>query len=401
MAALGAKGFWSYAHADDDSEGGRIRDLAGLIRREYRLLTGQELDLFLDRDAIEWGEHWRERIEVALAGVTFFIPIVTPTYFASEECRKELLKFERTARQLGVEDLLMPIIYVPVPGLEETSSDEAIAAVARAQWEDWTELRLSAFSSSKHRQGVNRLAVRLSEVGEAVARRPVAVPAAAKARAGETTPAGAGAGDAETEEPGVLEKLAEMEETYPALTETVAALAAVFEEVNAITDGAAEEMARPEVAQKGFAARLGVAHRLARSLSDPAESVLELGTQWASQLLAVDAGIRELIKMADAAETDEDRQAACELFATLRVTAATSQELVQQFQGLSETLETSAGFSRELRAPLKKMQDGLRRVLDGQGVVEEWAKEIDRSSLDCTGIDVSSVVPDASAEETA
>jgi len=137
-------GFWSYVHEDDDAEGGRLCRLADLLRDAYALQTAETLRLFVDRDSIEWGEDWRRVIENALADITFFIPIVTPRYFKSEECRKELLRFSELARSQGVEELVLPILYADVPGLETDALDPAMAIVARRQWEDWRTVRLES-----------------------------------------------------------------------------------------------------------------------------------------------------------------------------------------------------------------------------------------------------------------
>lgn len=50
----------------------------------------------------------RSESSQALQETTFFIPIITPSYFRSEPCRKELLDFARAARQFGVEQLILP-----------------------------------------------------------------------------------------------------------------------------------------------------------------------------------------------------------------------------------------------------------------------------------------------------
>jgi len=50
------KGFWSYVHADDDADGGRVSRLAHDVAAQFEMLTGEKIDLFLDRDDIEWGE---------------------------------------------------------------------------------------------------------------------------------------------------------------------------------------------------------------------------------------------------------------------------------------------------------------------------------------------------------
>ena len=92
--------------------------------------------------------------------------------------------------------------------------------------------------------------------------------------------------------------------------------------------------------------------------------------------------------MAGTVETDEDRKEACEFLASVRDIIRTSREALGSFTQLSGTLEETAGFSRELRRPLKKIQDDLRRVLDGQAVMDEWQQELDRSTLDCTGVEI-------------
>ncbi|MCP9488157.1 MAG: toll/interleukin-1 receptor domain-containing protein, partial [Gaiellaceae bacterium MAG52_C11] len=115
-----AQGFWSYVHDDDDGDGGRVKRLASLIKAEYAALTGGDsLELFLDHAEIRWGDEWELRIEEALQATTFFIPVVTPRYFRSEECRKKLLGFAGHAKSLGLEELVLPLYYIEVPDLED------------------------------------------------------------------------------------------------------------------------------------------------------------------------------------------------------------------------------------------------------------------------------------------
>jgi hypothetical protein len=65
------EGFFSYVHADDEAEGERISRLARDVSAEFEMLTAEALNLFLDKDAIEWGEKWREKIDSSLASVAF------------------------------------------------------------------------------------------------------------------------------------------------------------------------------------------------------------------------------------------------------------------------------------------------------------------------------------------
>ncbi len=116
MSLEAVAGFWSYAHDDDILDGGAILELAHAIEEEYNLLSGEPLELFVDRSSIAWGDKWRERIDSALSQTTFFIPIITPRYFTRTECRRELLEFAGKAKSLGVDELLLPILYVEVQG---------------------------------------------------------------------------------------------------------------------------------------------------------------------------------------------------------------------------------------------------------------------------------------------
>jgi hypothetical protein len=228
MGHDGAAGFWSYTHEDDKHEGGAIRRLEGRIREEYSLITGEEFTVFVDREDIAWGEQWKQRIDNALVTTTFFIPIVTPRYFQRPECRRELFEFARQSKSLGVTELICPILYVPVEGLGPDHSDEAVALVARAQYESWTDLRLCDEQSSEHRRAVNRLATRLAEVAQEVGGRQ----AARESNQGE-----------EDEKAGLVETIDEIRGLLPSWLETVETDGLIREQFHA-TDLMLEERKR-------------------------------------------------------------------------------------------------------------------------------------------------------------
>lgn len=160
--------FWSYAHADNELDGGRILALARHLVNEYELLTGQSLRLFVDRKDLEWGHEWRTRIDRALVQSAFFVPVITPRYFARTECRRELLDFSAQARSRGLNELLLPILYVKLDDLTESNSDEAVALTAQSQYVDWTALRLASVDSQEYRIALNALAQRLQELVSSV-----------------------------------------------------------------------------------------------------------------------------------------------------------------------------------------------------------------------------------------
>ncbi|MFI6235372.1 toll/interleukin-1 receptor domain-containing protein [Micromonospora sp. NPDC050784] len=160
----GARGFWSYAREDNRLDDGAILKLATALEQEFNLIAGRPLKLFVDRNSIEWGDEWRQRIDLALNEAVFFIPVLTPRYFTRIECRRELLDFYGRAKSVGLERLMLPILYVDVPDFTGANQDEAVALIARIQSVDWRSLRLEGLTSPEHRKSVHQLAKRLNEL---------------------------------------------------------------------------------------------------------------------------------------------------------------------------------------------------------------------------------------------
>jgi hypothetical protein len=212
-------------HADDKSDDGRIARLAKDVAAEFEMLTGEKIDLFLDKDAISWGEDWRNKIDDSLASIAFFIPVVTPRFFMSSECRRELRYFASRAKNLGVQELVLPLLYVDVPSLrEDTPSDDLVALVKPFQWENWLELRFADVDSGEYRRGVARLAERLVEANKLA--EEVNLVAAAR----ELEPSL----EDEDDSPGLLDHLAAAEETLPQWQMTLEAISEEITEIGQI-----------------------------------------------------------------------------------------------------------------------------------------------------------------------
>ncbi len=350
MALSDAAGFWSYTRKDDELEGGRIRRLAEKLRAEFALLTGAELELFVDRDGIEWGDAWRSRIDEALAATTFFIPIITPRYFERRECRHELLTFIGHAKSLGMEELLLPILYVQVSDLigEGASTDEAVAIVAATQWVDWRNLRLEEEDSGRYRQAVNRLAARLLEVSERLADRPPSPAPAVVATVGEE------------DEPGLVDLMAVAEEALPTWQAIIEQFAPVLEQLNEANKEAV------------------VARRLGIALEGPADKLVQLGNSYASELVRIDPGILAMLRALEQDPTQLNDEGITELLNSIQGFAALSRNNAQSTRELSDTYSGIADISRVLRGPVRKIKQGLRGVLDGQSIIDEWDERIKR-----------------------
>ena len=146
-------GVLSYAHLDGSKALGTFCDC---LTQELRMQTGRrDVTIWMDRD-LEAGAPWRRRIEEGLAASTFLIPILTPGFLSSEECREELQAFLAQERRLDRDDLVFPVHYVDCEPFLASNTDERATAIwellASRQFVDWRSLRNKSQRSEAARE---------------------------------------------------------------------------------------------------------------------------------------------------------------------------------------------------------------------------------------------------------
>ncbi|MEW1546153.1 toll/interleukin-1 receptor domain-containing protein [Streptomyces tsukubensis] len=373
MTNVQPAGFWSYTHRDDQLDSGRIVRLSERIANEFEIITGEPLEIFMDKRSIEWGDAWRMRLDSALTGTTFLIPVITPNFLKSQECRREVIKFSGRAASLGLDELLLPIHYVNVPqltyGSDDHPSDEVVQLIARRQWVDWRELRLEDEASPVYRQAVHRLALKISEVLESA---PPARPVEMVQRSLT----------ADDEPLGFLELMAEAETVLPAWVGIAQKFPDVISAIDQETSWAAEEMIKSDARGGGFAGRMRVTEQLSERLAEPVAQVEALGGQYWAALASIDPGIQGFIRRA--AEEDlssEDKQTVREFFRQIQALALTSITTTAQLQGFSDSMEGVAQLSSQLKPRLRTIQAAVQKMIDGHTVIDEWRRLIGETDL--------------------
>jgi FHA domain/TIR domain len=161
MDSTWSAAFLSYVREDDAHEQGRILALCERLCAEVRAQTAQPFRIFVDRNDIDWGENWIERIDQSLESSTVLIPVITPRYFESAPCRDELTKFLDREAQLKKKDLVLPIHYIDTPRLSDPAGDSLAEIVSSRQWVDWRHLRFSDLNSQLMLQKIEDLARRM------------------------------------------------------------------------------------------------------------------------------------------------------------------------------------------------------------------------------------------------
>jgi F-box protein 11 len=153
--------FFSYVHADDEHDNGRLTWLRQTLEGEVQTITGQSFELFQDYEGIHWGQKWEERLNSALDGSTFLIVVVTPRYLNSKYCRLEFERFLEFERKLGRTDLILPILYIEARILSDDTlraANPLAKAIAEHQYFDWRDLRYEPLTNPEICKRVEKMA---------------------------------------------------------------------------------------------------------------------------------------------------------------------------------------------------------------------------------------------------
>jgi formylglycine-generating enzyme required for sulfatase activity len=143
-------GFFSYSRRDDEHSLGALSRLRARIQSELRLQMGRDFRLWQDTAAIPEGVVWETEIKRAISESVFFIPIVTPSAVGSAHCRIEFEAFLKRETELGRNDLIFPILYITVEGLENEKQwrqNGLLTVIASRQYLDWRKYRHHDYGS--------------------------------------------------------------------------------------------------------------------------------------------------------------------------------------------------------------------------------------------------------------
>jgi len=161
-----ATAFLSYARFNDQHDVDALSNLSARLEGEIRTVTGDDsFTIFQDRRNIQVGQNWLERINQALDSVTLLIAILTPSFFRSDYCLAEMQHFLEQEEKLKRNDLIIPIYYVDVLGLNgnEHGPNSLFDVIRSRQFYDWRELRFESLDSAQTRRALNRLAVQIRD----------------------------------------------------------------------------------------------------------------------------------------------------------------------------------------------------------------------------------------------
>lgn len=167
--------FLSYARKDDE-----VMNFVGPFRDSLRHYAyadrGRDLEIFLDRDAIGWGDLAQPAIRASVRSATVFLPVLTRLYFDRPYCREELFIFYNQAVVEGVRGLLLPVVLMGHKHLTDDNPDLAVQIIVERQHRSVREAWLEGTSSPAWRRTMFELAGELVDHVEEAERRLVTGP---------------------------------------------------------------------------------------------------------------------------------------------------------------------------------------------------------------------------------
>lgn len=366
-------GFWSYVREDDSADNGRISRLAKDVVAQYEVLTGERIELFLDKNTLEWGDEWRKLIDDSLATVAFFIPVITPRYFMRPECRRELQFFEKRTSRGIPSDLILPLHYVDTSTVQ-SPDDDLLTRLRRFQWEDWRDIRFKELTSEEYRRGVAKLAARLVEVNKRA----------------ETSPMpDAGIEDASDEDngeaDGLIDRLARAEGELPRWADTINAITEEITLVGNTMTEATAAIQRQPANRMTFARRQGMCRQLATKLQGPTARIRSHASKFVSQLYDVDDGFQIIINQGaiEVAEQAASSDDLCQFFGMVRQLASSAMKGLRGTRQLIASIAPLEKISRDLRPVLRELRQGLATMSAAGDVTTDWVSLIDASGIDC------------------
>ena len=121
--------FFSYAHADAQTE--EQKKILGAIKEtiEEALggVAGRDSCVFLDSEALRWGDEWSARIRSCIDNARVFVYLLSPNYLRSNYCQREKMWWAgREIRQGRLNKATRPIYYVELPETGDPVSDRYI-----------------------------------------------------------------------------------------------------------------------------------------------------------------------------------------------------------------------------------------------------------------------------------
>lgn len=324
-------------------------DLAG----RFHATTGRNLRFFLDRESIGWGTEWRNEIRKSIESATFFLPIITMRYFESDACREELIAFYENAKQLGVTELIIPVVLAGANRIVADDPREEVRIIERLNHRNIEEAWLEGYESPAWRKTIHQM---VNDIEQALV----------KAETAMTEREQNVVEDAEeiTEEADLSDlgnKFVEIKEMTDAVTEDLKA----FSEAAAVAfNGQEAQNLTPKQRQIQLVNGAQALRAQARDLS-------QSGTQFEMKVVEVDAQLRAIVAELREIELSQAEEQVQDLIEGLSGMDSL-EEFLPQLDEMVAMMKFASLSNISIRKAIKPAISGMQSIRNALATAQSW-----------------------------
>jgi hypothetical protein len=355
--------FVSYAHADNKLFDDAVKSLADDLKGFYVAKTGNDLSVFFDRESIGWGDDWRSQIDGELENAAIFMPVITMQYFNRPACRDELNAFNQSAKRLGAQYLILPVVIAGANAIRADHPIPEVAAIEALQFRNLEEAFLAGRGTPEWRRALSSLT---DELISLISRAELAAPEPTSSDLSSGGPDGSLDDDSD-----FLTSMTELGELTPVLTQEVEQ---VLSDLNEWTEVVTKNSSRvnPGLSvQQMRAASIAIANQL----KIPSERLHDSGVKLADTVEKADAVMNSIKDQISQMPSQEERES----LKRLVIGAQGPGDLREVVVNMAELLDSMVPvevMSAPLRKALKPARIGITKIQDAVRVVDRWGKEL-------------------------
>lgn len=350
--------FLSFTH-EDDSFLNFVTPLKSSLEQFCASAHGRKIEVFVDRETIGWGEDWRTKIQAGINAAMVFIPVISMNYFyKSSACREELTAFYAKAHELGLTQLILPLIVLGHDLITESSDDANVRIIEKLQYIDIQAAVLAGAGTAEWRRTMATVA---SKLIKAIQSAETSLEKPAKT---EVTLHGSQAPDEDA--PGLQEYVERLNEIGPILEQQFGVITVSLTEL-------AEEMRQSTADMEGKSPE-AIKERIARTadtIKPLSVNILQAGTDFEATIAETDSIMRSYMRLINSHGSPEmvtqarkEYEEFIELLGDLENFEETITEFLDQIRPLEVINAPLRAAIRPLRVGAQSIQLGIRTLRD-------------------------------------
>lgn len=356
--------FISYRRADDATFDGVVTVLNRQLAGRFAAETGTELQTFVDRDAIGWGDQWREKIADAIAGSTLFVPVITMQYFNSEICREELSAFHEAALAQGVTGLVLPIVLAGKSQITSQHPDNLVKLIASLNYKPIDDVWEHGYQSAewKTRIGelVNGIADALQKATDTLLSQPSNLKASIADDVAITDQVSYPIDDVDAET--LQNAIDAVGKTFITVRDAIQGISQV---IDTRTDG--RDVSKLSSGQRTF-----FFGALAQDLKAPASKFAEAASALEQQSVSADSQLRAYVAELRDIKIEEAQENLSELTTSIELTLEMIDGFSDSVSGLLETMRLTSLTSVPMRQAIQPVVAASKSLLAALEVMRSW-----------------------------